>query len=43
MENIDFKHPWVFYLDADERMTEELRGEVNAIATNPAESRVAFF
>jgi glycosyltransferase involved in cell wall biosynthesis len=43
MENINFKYPWVFYLDADERMTEELRGEVNAIATNAAEPRVAFF
>lgn len=32
MENIDFKHRWVFYLDADERMTPELRAEVEAIA-----------
>ena len=32
MENIDFKHPWVFYLDADERMTPELRAEVEQIA-----------
>ena len=43
MENIDFKHPWVFYLDADERMTEELRSELGAIAANPDEPRVAFF
>lgn len=43
MENIAFRHPWVFYLDADERMTEELRSELSAIAANPGETRVAFF
>lgn len=32
MEHIDFKHRWVFYLDADERMTPELRTEVERIA-----------
>lgn len=32
MENIPFAHRWVFYLDADERMTPELRKEVEAIA-----------
>lgn len=32
MEHIDFKHTWVFYLDADERMTPELRAEIEAIA-----------
>jgi len=32
MEHIDFKHRWVFYLDADERMTPELRAEIEAIA-----------
>ncbi|VAX42060.1 hypothetical protein MNBD_PLANCTO03-352 [hydrothermal vent metagenome] len=32
MENIDFKHRWVFYLDADERMTPELRAEIERIA-----------
>jgi glycosyltransferase involved in cell wall biosynthesis len=32
MEHIDFKHRWVFYLDADERMTPELRAEAEAIA-----------
>lgn len=31
MDNIDFKHQWVFYLDADERMTPELRTEIEAI------------
>ncbi|MCA9298864.1 MAG: glycosyltransferase family 2 protein [Phycisphaerales bacterium] len=32
MEHIDFKHPWVFYLDADERMTPGLKREIEAIA-----------
>ncbi len=32
MENIPFKHRWVFYLDADERMTPELRAEIERIA-----------
>jgi len=32
MQNIDFKHRWVFYLDADERMTPELKAEIEAIA-----------
>lgn len=31
MENIEFKYQWVFYLDADERMTPELRAEIEAI------------
>ncbi len=33
MENIEFKHRWVFYLDADERMTPELRAEIEQIAS----------
>ena len=43
MENIDFKHKWVFYLDADERMTEELKEEILAIANNPDEKNVAYY
>lgn len=43
MENIEFRHPWVFYLDADERMTPELRAEITAIAADPGEMRVAFY
>lgn len=34
MENIEFKHRWVFYLDADERMTPELRAEIEEIASD---------
>lgn len=43
MENIDFKYPWVFYLDADERMTDDLRQEIQAIAGDSDEDRVAFY
>jgi glycosyltransferase involved in cell wall biosynthesis len=43
MENIDFEHEWVFYLDADERMTPELQAEIARIASDESESRVAFY
>lgn len=43
MANIDFKHPWVFYLDADERMTPELAEEIQGIASNADEKRNGFF
>lgn len=43
MDNIPFKHPWVFYLDADERMTPELREEILAIARDPARKEVAYY
>ncbi|BAM02234.1 glycosyltransferase family 2 protein [Phycisphaera mikurensis] len=37
MENIEFRHRWVFYLDADERMTDAVRGEIHQIAASPQE------
>ncbi len=43
MENIDFKHDWVFYLDADERMTPELDAAIQKVAQNPDEHRVAYY
>jgi len=43
MEHIPWKHRWVFYLDADERMTPELRAEIEAIARDDGERRVAFY
>ncbi len=43
MEHVPWKHRWVFYLDADERMTPELRAEIEAIARDPKEQRVAFY
>lgn len=41
LQNIQFKHAWVFYIDADERMTPELAAEVQAIVNN-AKDNVAF-
>lgn len=43
LEQIPFKHPWVFYLDADERMTDELKEELIAIANEATRSEVAFY
>lgn len=43
MENIEFKYKWVFYLDADERMTPALRREIEAISNASEEMRVAFY
>lgn len=41
LANIPFKHPWVFYLDADERMTPDLIRAAKAAVSNPGEN-VAF-
>jgi len=43
MDNIEFRNPWVFYLDADERMTPELREEILGIARDPARPEVAYY
>ena len=43
MENIDFKHKWVFYLDADERMTSELCEEITRIAEDESIENVAYY
>ena len=43
LENVLFKHQWVFYLDADERMTEELRQEIHTISSNTRETAVAYY
>ena len=43
MANIPFKHSWVFYLDADERMTAELRDEICQISAASQRGRVAFY
>jgi glycosyltransferase involved in cell wall biosynthesis len=41
LQNIGFKHPWLFYIDADERMTPELVQAVRAAAAEPGD-KVAF-
>jgi glycosyltransferase involved in cell wall biosynthesis len=43
MANIEFKHKWVFYLDADERMTPELQADILAIAANDADTKRGYF
>ena len=43
MENIAFRHPWVFYLDADERMTPALCEEIRAVAQDASRPEVAFY
>ncbi|SRR6266480_1812071 len=43
IENLRFANRWVFYLDADERMTPELRAEIESIARDTSERRVAFY
>jgi glycosyltransferase involved in cell wall biosynthesis len=35
LQNISFKYPWVFYIDADERMTPELISAVQAAVKSP--------
>ncbi len=34
LRNISFRHPWVFYIDADERLTPEAAAELQTIASN---------
>lgn len=41
LQNIPFRHPWVFYLDADERVTSDLQVVLLATAEAPGEN-VAF-
>ncbi len=42
LENIDFKYPWVYYSDADERVTQELRDEINRTIRDPNQTNAAF-
>ncbi len=41
LQNVPFKHPWVFYIDADERMTSELGASVREAVQSPG-ANVAF-
>lgn len=36
LENIQFKHPWVYYSDADERITPELQREIVQTINDPS-------
>jgi glycosyltransferase involved in cell wall biosynthesis len=42
LENITFKHPWVYYSDADERLTPELQAEIVRRINDPAEPHNAY-
>jgi glycosyltransferase involved in cell wall biosynthesis len=37
LENIPFKHPWVFYFDADERVTPQLAATMQAAVQSPGD------
>jgi glycosyltransferase involved in cell wall biosynthesis len=41
LANISFRHPWVLYLDADERVTPELAASIQRTVQNPGD-KVAF-
>jgi glycosyltransferase involved in cell wall biosynthesis len=43
MVNIPFKHEWVFYLDADERMTDTLKEELLALLSDKQRREVAYY
>ena len=43
LEHIPFKYPWVFYLDADERVTDDLKEELLAIARDSMRPPVAYY
>ncbi len=40
--NIEFKHPWVYYSDADEVVPPELRDEILQVTSDPARREVAY-
>ena len=42
LRNISFCNHWVFYIDADERLTTEAAAELQAIACNPDPRVVAY-
>ena len=42
MQNIEYRHPWVFYIDADEVMTPELAAEVQRVCAGEDGGHAAF-
>lgn len=43
VENIEFKHPWVWYVDADEVTPPELAREIREICSDPARPEAAYY
>ena len=42
IREIEYKHPWLFVIDADERLTPEAAAELKTIASNPDPLYVAY-
>ncbi len=42
LENIEFKHPWVYYSDADERVPTELQEEILRAVNDPSDAFDAY-
>lgn len=42
LSNIKFKHPWVLYIDADERVSESLKNAIKALELNSESKAVAY-
>jgi glycosyltransferase involved in cell wall biosynthesis len=42
LESIEFRHPWIYYSDADEVMTPELAEEIAVIASSAEQLHVAY-
>lgn len=42
LENIEFKHPWVYYSDADEVVTPDLREEMQRVTADSSNAHVAY-
>ena len=42
VENIEFKYPWVYYTDADERLPPDLAHEICAVVRKPDTTEVAY-
>ena len=42
LQHIKFRHPWVYYSDADERVTPELAAEITRHVSDPDQEHAAF-
>lgn len=43
VENIEFKHPWVWHTDADEVTPPELAGEIGKVTSDASRSEVVYY
>lgn len=42
VENIEFKHPWVYYTDADERIPSDLASEIQDVVSDASRKEIAY-